>query len=128
MVSICTTRDTPMAFGFAQLALIAAGAGVGAGAVAVVGAGAGAGVGAAALAGGGAALRCGMSACDQTLVKAQTEMALAAKTVALMRMENTPERKIPASGPADAAVVPNHEPRPTLFIAPTDFQGERWQG
>jgi hypothetical protein len=73
-------------------------------------------------------LRCGMSACDQTLVKAQTEMALAAKTVALMRMENTPERKIPASGPADAAVVPNHEPRPTLFIAPTDFQGERWQG
>ena len=76
-----------MAFGLAQLAFAAVGAGAGA-AVA-----AGAGAGAAAGAGGGV-VRCGIRACDQTLVKAQTEMALAAKKVALIRMEVTPERKI----------------------------------
>jgi len=88
VVSICTTRATPSAFGLAQLAFAAVGAGAGAAA-----AGAGAGAGAAAGAGGGV-VRCGIRACDQALVKAQTEMALAAKNVALIRIANTPERKI----------------------------------
>jgi len=125
VVSICTTRPTPRAFGFAQLAFAAVGAGAGA---AAAGAGAGvAGAGAAAGAGGGV-VRCGIRACDQTLVKAQTETALAAKSVALIRIAIPLNAKSSTSGPSDANIIPIGEPRPTMKIAPTDFPQERWQG